>query len=402
MHYCQACQQQAASKNSFLCLACLERQYRTVVWPQMAALLPAIWKLCAQADPAPVFQARRAFITALSEIAIPPEAVTPLPNATSVHVAQQNILIVTAYEACAQTYRQQAMQASPAWEFWMLLTQAEQHALHDRYILRVRDGFDVVHGRWVPGYFPLTADARAAHIRTRLEYETYTGILHNGALRLLLALQEHRPLLTAVQDAAHMMREEELESLPATWMWLGTQRHASVQRWAHAVLSGWITAQTWLSPSVRKALDTRQLSPAAFFDSLVAEIGQAQQQGVDTPQALLTTGRRAINALRQTGRPRGRPKRPAPTPADSGALDKAALQAWRTKEYAQRSIDNAPLHDVALGPQEQRIWTLHTAGWTPQEIAEELDIKASTVRATILHVHEKLKTGKRRRGKQTS
>jgi DNA-binding CsgD family transcriptional regulator len=386
-----------------LCPACLERQYRTVVWPQMAALLPAIWTLCAQADPAPVFQARRAFITALSAIAIPLEAVTPMPNATPVHVAQQNIPIWTAYESCSKTYRQKVMQGSPACEFWMLLTQAEQHTFRDRYILRVRDGFDVVRGRWVSGYFPLTAEARAAHLQTRLEYEIYTGILRKGALRLLLELQEQRPLITAVQAAAHVMREEELESVQAALLWVGTQRDASAQHWAHDALSGWISARTWLSPSVRKALEVQQLSPARFFEFLSDEVRHALQGGVTTPQALLTTGHRAINALRQTGRPRGRPKKHENALSYPTALDRAALQAWQTKECAQRKTDRLPLHGVSLGPQEERVWELYSQGYSHKEIAEELGIpKVSTVRTTLGHVREKRKFGKRRRGKHAS
>jgi len=152
---------------------------------------------------------------------------------------------------------------------------------------------------------------------------------------------------------------------------------------------------------VRKALDARQLSPVDFFEYLSDEVKHALQGDVETPQTLLTTGRRAIGALRQTGQPRGRPKKRAPTSAHPSALDQADFHAWQTRERVQRSIDNTPLPMGSLGPREQRIWTLHTEGWTSTEIAEKLGLEPSTVRAAISHVREKLTTGKRRRGKHT-
>jgi DNA-binding CsgD family transcriptional regulator len=323
-----------------------------------------------------------------------------MPNAAPVQVAQQNIPIWTAYEAHAKTYREQVSQASPAWEFQMLLVQAQQQSRHDRTVLLARDGFDVAQWRWLSGYFPLTPAARTAHLMTRNHYETYARILRSGMLMLIIALQEQLPLIAAIQGAAQVMREEELKSIPLTLMWLGTQPHAIVQHWAQSALSGWITAQTWLSPSVRKALDAQQLSPARFFEFLGDEVRQAQQEGIDTPQALLTTVRRRIDALRQTGRPRGRPKKRDNTTAHPLDMDKADLQAWQTTEHAQRKLDRVPLHNISLGPKEKRIWELHLQGLKPKEIAEELgDVTAANVRTTLHNVRQKLTTGKRHRGK---
>ena len=400
MHLCVACQQRAT--DALLCRSCLARPVAQVVWSQVYPILPEVGTLCAQADPQPILQARRAFFTAVRAIPVPPEAVTPMPSAVPVQVAQQNIPVWTAYEGLARTYRQQVSQASPAWEFRILLDQAQQQCRHAHYVLLARDGFDVAQWGWLPGYFPLTAEARTAHLMTRRHYETWARLLHSGLLMLILGLQAQLPLLAAVQGAASVMREEELTSLPLTLMWMSTLPPSPVQQWAQAALAGWGRAQIHEYLSLRTARAAQQLSDRHLLAFLFDQVGQGQQEGVETPKALLAILRRKTNALRRTGLPRGRPTTPKNITSHPMALDQSALQAWQTADRAQRLIDNVPLDAIPLGPQEQRVLALYLQGETSQQIAERLGMTLSTVRSHLSHARQKQQTGKRQRKKRPS
>jgi DNA-binding CsgD family transcriptional regulator len=405
MHVCQACHQRAATE-ALLCRSCLDRQDATIIWPQVRLILLAVATLCAQADPQPILQARHTFLTAVRAIPVTSEAVTPLPRAVPVQQAQQTLPLWRAYEGHAHTYRQQVGQASPAWEFWLLLQHTWLLREYNAYLLRARDGFDVTHWHWWPGFYPLTAEAWTAHRLTRSHYETCTHILRSGALTLLTGLEERLPLLAALQRAAHTMREAELTSLLAGLIGLSARPPSTVQRWAQAALACWVRVQIRVFPSLRKALAAQQISERHLVEFLIERVGHVLQAGVDTPHVLVADVQRAINALRQTGRPRGRPRGRALTPtrltSDPKDLDQAALQTWRDTEHIQRLEAPVSLDGITLTPQEQRVWDLYIHGETSQDIAQKLGttpkpVTPQTVRVHLSHIRKKLQGGKRQR-----
>jgi DNA-directed RNA polymerase specialized sigma24 family protein len=387
-------------------MSCLAKQDQTIVWPQVEAILPAVWTLCTQANLHPLLEARRTFMTALSKITVPTDAVTPMPGTASVQVAEQQIPLWQAYERIANSYRQHVSQASSAWEFWFLFAPAVQLRQYYGYTL-FRDGFDVTQGHWLPGYFPLTAEARVAHEMTRHHYEMYDGLLRTG-LPILLGLQKQAPLPIAVKAAAHAMREEELTSIARTLQWLSTLPPSPVQRWALGALVSWAKVQIQVRgyPSMRKALAEQQFTHKWFLEFLIDRAWQAPQEGVDTPQKLVAFLRRDTNALRRTGRRRGRPRgqsslRPQVTSAPR-ALDQADYQVWQARDRAQRSVDHGLRDDISVGLQERRVWELHLQGYNGPEIAKELGISSSNVRNHLWHVRQKQQTGKRPRKKRPS
>ena len=402
MHVCSVCQQRAAT-DALLCRSCLDRQEETVIWPQVRRILPAVATLCAQADPQPLLQARRTFLTAVSATPVSPEAVTPMPHAMSVQQAQQIRPLWRAYQEHADSYRQQVSHASPAWEFWLLLHHTWLLREYSAYLLRARDGFDVTHWHWWPGFYPLTAEPRAAHLLTRYHYETYTHILRSGLLTLLTGLQERLSLPAALQRAAAAMREAELTSLFRGLMGLNALPPSAVQRWAQAALAGLVRAQTRVYLSLREALAAQQLSDRHVWDLVIEQVGHASQEGLDTPAALVAAVKRAMNALRpRTGRPRGRPRGGSlPLPqhtAHPRALDQAAFHDWVLSERAQHLVNSRlSLDGITLTRQEQRVWELHLAGYETQEIARALGMSPNTVRVHLTHIRQKLSGKKRQR-----
>jgi integrase/DNA-binding CsgD family transcriptional regulator len=93
----------------------------------------------------------------------------------------------------------------------------------------------------------------------------------------------------------------------------------------------------------------------------------------------------------------------------AGVLERMAHQflgspsaAWLAEERAQPLPDGLPVDRVTLGPQEHRIWALHTQGWTARAIATEMGTTLNTVKSTLYHVRVKLRTGSRHRRPQAS
>ena len=56
----------------------------------------------------------------------------------------------------------------------------------------------------------------------------------------------------------------------------------------------------------------------------------------------------------------------------------------------------AAMEDAGLGPREQQVLDLLVAGFSYKEIAEELDIKVSTVGTYVQRIYEKLHVRSRR------
>jgi RNA polymerase sigma factor (sigma-70 family) len=378
MHYCQVCQQQAAVRNSLLCIACFKRQCDTFVWPQVRAILPAVDSLCHYTDPRVILQARRTFFTALEQI--PVESNYP-PSALGIsqeQMVQQATTLWTAYFKAVRQYTEQVARESPAWEFLIQLKLARQQCTRYRAILWTHWRFDVEQRGWRSGYFPITATARADNLRTFFNYVNHQNLFYSGVLTLVTTLQGGSPLLEALREAAQMMRTTELESITQDFIALMSVPRQGVQDWATAQCAGWVRAQILVfgkkGTSLRMALQEHQISAAQFREYLFAWVSQSYHEGMITPSTLLADVRRRAGRVRNTERPRGRPRAANTTIHDVSIAREApyaldALAQQRARREAHRTL-SAAKERVGLSPQETRVWEMrHEEGLSYKEIA---------------------------------
>lgn len=109
-------------------------------------------------------------------------------------------------------------------------------------------------------------------------------------------------------------------------------------------------------------LQEHQISAAQFREYLFAWVSQSYHEGMITPSTLLADVRRRAGRVRNTGRPRGRPRAADTTIHDVSIAREApyaldALAQQHARYEAHRTLSAAKVR-AGLSPQERRVWEM--------------------------------------------